>query len=77
MLKNFIPPYDATIIKKLHEAGMSSMGKLNMDEFAMGTSGENSAMGNTLNPWGTNRIPGGSSSGSVASVAAGLIPAAL
>jgi len=77
MLENFIPPYDSTIIVKLNEAGMNSFGKCNMDEFAMGSSGENSAMWNTKNPHGTNRIPGGSSSGSAAAVAAWLVPAAL
>jgi aspartyl-tRNA(Asn)/glutamyl-tRNA(Gln) amidotransferase subunit A len=77
MLRNFVPPYDATVIKKLKAAGMTSMGKLNMDDSAMGTTGENSAFGPTVNPWGKNRIPGGSSSGSAAAVAAGLVPAAL
>ena len=77
MLKDFVPPYNATVIDKLNEAWMSSIWKLNMDESAMGTTGENSAFWPTLNPWGTSRIPGGSSSWSAASVAAWLVPAAL
>lgn len=77
MLENFIPAYDATTITKLKAAGMSSLGKLNMDEFAMGSTTGNSATKATLNPWGSNRVPGGSSGGSAAAVAAGLAPAAL
>jgi aspartyl-tRNA(Asn)/glutamyl-tRNA(Gln) amidotransferase subunit A len=61
MLEGFLPPYDATVIQHLKEAGMSSIGKLNMDEFAMGSTCETSYYRKTLNPWGTNRIPGGSS----------------
>lgn len=77
VLEGFQSPYDCTIIDRLKKAGFSSMGKLNMDEFAMGGSGENSAYKITKNPWDPTRIPGGSSSGSAAAVAAGLIPASL
>lgn len=77
MLQNFVPPYDATVIKFLKNSGFSSLGKLNMDEFAMGSTTESSALNKTFNPWGLNRIPGGSSGGSAAAVAAGLAPAAL
>lgn len=77
MLENFSAPYESTVTKRLKAAGAVSMGKLNMDEFAMGGSGENSAMRITRNPWALDRIPGGSSSGSAAAVAAGLVPAAL
>ena len=77
MLENFIPPYESTVTKKLKEAGVLSFGKCNMDEFAMGSSGENSAFWVTKNPHGVNRIPGGSSSWSAAALAAWLIPATL
>lgn len=77
MLENFTPPYDATIIKKLNAAWMNSIWKLNMDEFAMWWSWENSALRITKNPWDLTRIPGWSSSWSAAAVAAWLCPAAL
>ncbi|MFN5939531.1 MAG: Asp-tRNA(Asn)/Glu-tRNA(Gln) amidotransferase subunit GatA [Polaromonas sp.] len=76
MLANYRSPFDATVVSKLAQAGMVSLGKLNCDEFAMGSGNENSAYFPAKNPWDTNRIPGGSSGGSAAAVAARLIPAA-
>jgi len=77
LLKDYRSPYSATVVHKLHQAGAVIIGKSNMDEFAMGSSGENSAFGPTLNPWDRSRVPGGSSSGSTAAVASGIVPAAL
>lgn len=77
ILSNFIPPYNATVVEKLIEKGASAIGKTNCDEFAMGSSGENSAYGPTKNPWDEKKITGGSSSGSAAAVSADLCVFAL
>jgi aspartyl-tRNA(Asn)/glutamyl-tRNA(Gln) amidotransferase subunit A len=76
ILSGYRSPFDATVVQRLRTAGMVSLGKLNCDEFAMGSANENSAYGLVQNPWDTARVPGGSSGGSAAAVAAGLAPAA-
>ena len=76
ILSNFFPPYTATAVRKLEDAGSITIGKTNMDEFAMGSSNETSFFGNVHNPWRKGYVPGGSSGGSAAAVAAGIVPAA-
>ena len=77
MLENFVSPYDATVVEKLNNEKMINLGKLNMDEFAMGGSTEYSYFKKTRNPWNLNKVPGGSSGGSAAAVASGMVPWAL
>ena len=76
MLEGYMSPFDATVVDRLAKAGMVTLGKVNCDEFAMGSSNENSAYGPVLNPWDTSAVPGGSSGGSSAAVAARIAPVA-
>ncbi len=77
MLENFVSPYDATVMEKINNENMINLGKLNMDEFAMGSSTEHSYFGTTRNPWNLNKVPGGSSGGSATAVASNMVPWAL
>ena len=77
MLDNFVSPYTATVVQNLLDAGMVTLGRTNMDEFAMGSTNETSFYGATKNPWNLEHVPGGSSGGSAAVIAARLAPAAL
>ena len=77
MLENYVAPYESTVTKRLKAAGMISLGKVNHDEFAMGATGEHSALRLSSNPWDPTRVPGGSSSGSSVAVASGMAPVSI